>query len=256
MNHWIIYMYTFPNDKRYIGKTNRTLKERQGCKWIGYKKCIVLWKAIQKYGIDNIIQTILVERDMTDKEASELEKLYIAIFRTNCSRYKSPAYGYNLTDGGEGVNGWHPRGEDLERRRNQLAEFAKARIGTHISEESKEKMRQSHLGIKYGPMSDELKKKIGKANSLENISIETRARKSLACGQWVKAIPNTTQEELIFPSITETAKYFNVTVSIASRWLSGDRKPSNNYKFEKYIPTETERERRFQELVEQLSTAS
>ena len=35
---WIIYMYTFLNGKRYIGKTCRSLKDRQeSSEWVGYK---------------------------------------------------------------------------------------------------------------------------------------------------------------------------------------------------------------------------
>ena len=56
MNTWIIYMYIFPNGKKYIGKTKRTLAQRKvnSETWEGYSKCPLLWKAIQKYGVVNI----------------------------------------------------------------------------------------------------------------------------------------------------------------------------------------------------------
>ena len=53
--HWIIYMYTFPNGKRYVGKTSTSLKDRQGgANWVGYRHCTVLMKAVKKYGVEKI----------------------------------------------------------------------------------------------------------------------------------------------------------------------------------------------------------
>lgn len=140
INHWIIYMYTFPNGKRYIGKTKRTLSERQGNNFSGYERCTVLWKAIQKYGIDNIQQKILFEDDMIDEHASKLEQICILLFKSNCNKFLSPKFGYNLTDGGEGVNGWHPDEARLSVLREQMKEFHEKRKGSHHSEESKRKM--------------------------------------------------------------------------------------------------------------------
>ena len=103
---WIIYMYTFPNGKRYIGKTFRSLKERQeSAEWIGYRNCPVLWRAICKYKIENIKQDILFESYMTDEYSSRLEMICISLFKTNCNKYSNPSYGYNETDGGEGTIG-------------------------------------------------------------------------------------------------------------------------------------------------------
>lgn len=105
---YIVYMYTFPNGKRYVGKTSRTLRIRQGHNWENYDECPALFNAIQKYGIKNIKQEILVEGLMTKDESSEIEKYYIALYKTNCNRYRNPEYGYNLTDGGDDGAGPRP----------------------------------------------------------------------------------------------------------------------------------------------------
>ena len=103
---WIIYMYTFPNGKRYIGKTSSTLKDRQGgSNWSGYKHCSVLMRAVKKYGVENIIQEILFESFMTDEYAARLESICILLFKANCLKFSNPSYGYNMTDGGEGTIG-------------------------------------------------------------------------------------------------------------------------------------------------------
>ena len=105
---YIVYMYTFPNGKRYVGKTSRTLKIRQGCNWDNYDECPALFNAIKKYKPENIKQEILVEGMMTKEESSAIEKYYIALYKTNCNRYRNPEYGYNLTDGGDDGSGPRP----------------------------------------------------------------------------------------------------------------------------------------------------
>ena len=118
LKKWIIYMYTFPNGKRYIGKTHRSLKERQlTSTWAGYVNCPVLWKAITKYGTLNIKQDILIDNYMSDEYAARLEMIYIALFKTNCNKYCQPSYGYNETDGGEGAFGYKHTEESKEKMR-------------------------------------------------------------------------------------------------------------------------------------------
>ena len=179
---WIIYMYTFPNGKRYIGKTCQTLKQRQGStEFISYKVCPVLWRAIQKYGVENIQQEILFENYMPDDYASRLEMLCIALFKTNCNRYRNPQYGYNVTDGGEGSSGCSPSEETREKIRiahigKKASEETKKRMsksqrkrrinsennpfyGKHHSEETKEKLRKASTGRHH---TEEAKEKISK----------------------------------------------------------------------------------------------
>lgn len=134
-------MYMFPNHKKYVGKTMRSLEERQGANFCRYKRCSVLWKAIQKYGVENIEQAVLVEADMEDERAAEIERAYIDLWKTNCCRYNNPSRGYNLTDGGEGVAGWTPDEERLEVLRGMMAEFHERRRGTTITDEHREKLR-------------------------------------------------------------------------------------------------------------------
>ena len=93
INRWTIYMYTFPNGKRYIGATTRTLVQRQGIDWSKYKRCKLLYDAIQEFGTENIEQTILFEGLMENRIASELESFFIEAYKTNANRYSDPSYG-------------------------------------------------------------------------------------------------------------------------------------------------------------------
>lgn len=122
---WIIYMYTFPNGKRYIGKTSTSLKDRQdGPNWNGYRNCTVLMKAVKKYGIENIKQEVLFDGEMTDEYSSRLEQICILLFKTNCRRFKNPQYGYNTTDGGEGTSGYH----HTEESKKKMSESKKGKM--------------------------------------------------------------------------------------------------------------------------------
>lgn len=243
LTRWIIYAYTFPNGKRYVGKSKRSLPRRQGSDFNRYRNCPALWNAIQKYGIDSIEQEIIIDDYMTDEDASNVEQEFIELYRTNCNRYNNPKMGYNLTDGGEGLNGWHPDEERLRVLREQMYLFHEQRRGTHHSEEAKRKMREAKLGIKRGPMSDETKRKIAIANCRENMSEETARRRSAAVKKKVLATNNDTGEEIIFNSVEEAASYFGVRDSSIARWANGTRTPrNNNYSFKIYPRTTTKRE--------------
>ena len=238
--HWIIYMYTFPNNKRYIGKTCYSMRRRQRDDlWTGYRKCTLLWNAIQKYGVQNIKQDILFEGDFSDEEASRLEKICILLFKCNASRFSNPSYGYNLTDGGDGVSG--TKRQD-EAHMEQVKKMIDGRRGCELTEEHKNRLRVAHTGLKMGPMSEETKRKIGVANSRENMSEETRVRRSNSKKKKIIATHKVTHESIIFDSASDAAYYFNVQPSSISRWCNKTRNSTTDYIFDYYLPTTTERE--------------
>ena len=106
------------NGKRYIGITNNTTKRWYG-KGKHYNGCPYFFEAIQKYGWDAFEHNILA-RNLTRKEASELEKHYIKMFKT-----RDKAFGYNLAEGGTS----NP-----------------TMLGKHHSEETREKISNSNRG--------------------------------------------------------------------------------------------------------------
>lgn len=232
MHRYIFYMYTFPNGKRYVGKTRRTLAQRQRQDMIGYKKCRLLWNAIQKYGMENVKTDILFEADMPDAYASRVEQFYIEAFRTNVNKYHDPDYGYNLTAGGEGVVDWRPDPERLKVLQEQMRAIGHSHKGKRASEATRQKQRDAKLGTKRGAMPDEVKAKISRANSRENMSEETHQRRVESKIQAVKATHKTTGDVLIFRSHQEAAEHFGVKASAVSRWINGTRKPRAPYIFE------------------------
>ena len=60
MKKYKVYLFIFPNGKFYCGYTSQTLQRR----WDngnGYKKCPLVYKAIQKYGWDNITKKLIFD---------------------------------------------------------------------------------------------------------------------------------------------------------------------------------------------------
>lgn len=236
IHHWVIYMYTFPNGKRYIGKTMRRLSERQGSNFKRYESCTALKNAIQKYGIENIDQRVLFENDMPDEYASRLEQTCILLFKANCNKFNKPKYGYNLTDGGDGLLGWHPDEKRLQVLREQMRKFREQNIGSHPSEETRRKQSEAKKGKPGHALSEETKKKISIANSKENMTEETHIRRSNSKKKKIIATHCETKEVIIFNSGEDVAKYFDVASSTVTRWCKKQRKPSVDYIFD-YLST-------------------
>ena len=150
---YIVYMHTCPNGKKYIGITSQTPERRwQKGKGYAYGSNPYFYNAIEKYGWDNIEHTILF-RNLTKDEAEEKEIELIKEHKTS-----QREYGYNIDLGGSSC-GKHSeeykirmsnmQKEIWERMPERRIAMSKLRSGTHLSEETKEKLRQANLGKKY-----------------------------------------------------------------------------------------------------------
>lgn len=93
IKRYLVYKHVAPNGKVYIGITRQDA-ERRWQNGNGYNTQKKFWRAIQKYGWENIVHEIL-ETDLTEKEACEKEIFYI-------EKYKSldSEFGYNVSMGG------------------------------------------------------------------------------------------------------------------------------------------------------------
>lgn len=136
-NTWAVYLHQTPSGKRYIGITSKKpIEKRWGLKGQHYKNCTAFYRAIQKYGWENISHTIL-HKDLPYQEAIKMEKQYIKEYKTNNKKY-----GYNLTNGGEGVSGYtlplEKRKEMSKRRQGENA----CAFGHYPSDETKKKMSE------------------------------------------------------------------------------------------------------------------
>lgn len=138
------------NEKQYVGQTSDFTRRNWDWNTLSnHYANIFLAQERNEYGLENFKTEILAEVE-TQEEAWELEKKFIKELNT---KYPN---GYNLTDGGEGISGYH----FTEQARNKISQKAK---GRKHSEETKKKMSESRKGEKhwnYGRhWSDEYKRK-------------------------------------------------------------------------------------------------
>ena len=77
MNSITVYVDHIPNNKVYVGITQKKVLSRWGKDGTGYKTQQLFWRAIQKYGWDNISHEIVAE-NLSKEEACQLEVDLIA----------------------------------------------------------------------------------------------------------------------------------------------------------------------------------
>jgi len=164
MNNFKLYVHIAPNNKMYIGITSKSTKKRWGTQGQGYESQKLFWRAIQKYGWNNIKHIVLLE-NLSEEMAYECEKYLIAKFNTT-----NPKYGYNISSGGEFTHSGCKFSDEV---RQHLSEVHK-KIG--VTEAQLVGLRKRHLEIKGKHLSEEHKQKISKANTGKIRSLETRKK--------------------------------------------------------------------------------
>lgn len=116
----VIYKFTFPNGKVYIGQTVKAPKKRWHLHRVKANNCWLLARAIKKYGWANIKKEVLVE--LPNDELNAYEVKFIDLYGS-----VKPG-GYNLTKGGD----FNPMDSKKIRKR----QLAKVRGPTHRKEQS------------------------------------------------------------------------------------------------------------------------
>lgn len=143
MSTYVVYRHIAPNGKCYIGITCQPLEQRfQGGR--GYVKSSAFYRAIKKYGWENFKHEVL-ETGLSHLDACEKEREYIAKYRSLTTEF-----GYNLETGG--------------------------RSGHRMSEESRRKLSEAHIGKRMPPPSEECRKKISRALTGRTLSPEHKAK--------------------------------------------------------------------------------
>jgi group I intron endonuclease len=86
------------NGKVYVGRTTRSLETRFREHVSGNNTALLLARAIEKHGLENFEFFTLYRDAVSGGHLNMLEKMYIKAYRSD-----DPRYGYNLTEGGDGV---------------------------------------------------------------------------------------------------------------------------------------------------------
>ena len=177
MKKYIIYKHTTPSNKIYIGITSRNPIKRWN-NGNGYRKNIHFFRAIIKYGWNNIKHEILYT-DLTEKEAKTKEIELIAKYNsTNIN------FGYNITKGGDTRASMSEETrlkmisklKGQKRTEEQKLKYKKAAMlrpkRLFLSEEHKQKISKSLIGNKRAL--GNIKNRIKVAQyTLDNIYIKT-----------------------------------------------------------------------------------
>lgn len=148
MNSYYVYKHTTPSGKVYIGITKQELRKR----WKhgkGYEGCTAFYRAVVKYGWDNIRHEVLYS-DLDRETACAIEQQLIAKYDST-----NPLKGYNLTTGGDHYE-YTPEvaqrlGESLKKaykeRPELRAHLSEIQKGRKSSQQSSEKKRAAMLAF-------------------------------------------------------------------------------------------------------------
>lgn len=208
MNNYSVYMHVFPNNKIYIGITSNKVNRRWN-NGLGYRKNILMFRAINKYGWNNIAHKILHE-NLSKDEAEEHEIMLIKKYKAN-----NPQYGYNIDNGGNSI------GKLSESTIKKLSEYRKQFFNT---EEGRAIQREKAKKRTPQPLSQKTKDKISVAN-----------RKS----HEHKIIRYSMDGEIlgIYSSASEAERQLGIKKSDICRCAKGERKTCHKsiWRYEKEI---------------------
>jgi len=193
------------NGKLYIGKTTSSIETRWSQhKWssINRPDSIILYKAINKYGIENF--SIEKIEDCDSFSLEEREKYWIKYYNT----YEK---GYNMTHGGDGI---------LKYNRQKILDLWNQGYS------------QKEISQKIGCERHTIYKILNELNISKKETIKNKfgnAKKSVAMID-----KNTNEIIKIFNSVTEASNYLNKKsgCSFISQVCNGKKKTAYGYKWE------------------------
>lgn len=142
LNPFYVYIHVNKiNQKKYVGMSKRDNPNKRWKNGRGYTYNKHFNDAIKKYGWDNF-EHLIFASDLTEQEASEIEKRLIDKFQTT-----DRTHGYNFAEGGYHNCGLKGSANPFWQKTPVKAVEASvaARIGKPLSEETKEKIRQGNL---------------------------------------------------------------------------------------------------------------
>ena len=177
---WCVYCHTNKiNGKKYFGITSKKPEKRWGKNGNEYsvKAHPVFGKAIKKYGWDNFEHKILFE-NLSKEQACKKEVELIALYKTNCTKYNNPTFGYNMSDGGESGSAGMVWSDEARQRLSKILtgrivsdetrqKIKEIRTGVPLSEYHRQRLSESHMGNtsprKGVSLNDDTKSKISQS---------------------------------------------------------------------------------------------
>lgn len=227
----------------YVGITKQKSNERWRSGGNGYRKCIVFWRAIQKYGWDAFEHFIFASR-LTKEEAENMEIILIDKLKT-----QNPEFGYNIKSGGNA-----PALTDEIREKISVSHLGEKNplYGRIHTEEEKQHLREKMTGKnnpRYGiHLTEETKNKISSALKGRHLSEETKQKLSESGKGKFKGRPKPEgagrpsipiiciETGVVYESINEAARKNNLQRGNIRACLNGKAKTTGGFHWEKYQP--------------------
>ena len=215
---YVIYCYTNKITwKKYVGQTYQSLEKRasyNGCK---YKGCPVFWKAIQKYGWENFVGEIL-EDGLTLEQANEREQYWISQLNTLTPN------GYNCAIGGMNVSSSdyvrQRLSQALKGKEKHYTEEGRQRQ-IEASRQRNTGSGNPFYGKKH---SEETKRKMSAADKGRVISEETKQKMRVSHLHVSKAVQRFSKDGQFideYPSILEASRVLGIAAPNISQCASG-----------------------------------
>lgn len=163
----IIYKYTSPSEKVYIGQTTNEQKRKSKHRCETVKLNTKFGNALNKYGFDNFKYEVLFKT----KDTSDFKKLKNILNLLEISYvdfYNSVELGYNISLGGQGSLGYKHT-EKAKQIISEKLQGNKNSLGVYKTEEQKQEISNNLVG-RF--VSEETKIKIGNKNSRSVIQLD------------------------------------------------------------------------------------
>lgn len=222
----IIYMYTSPSGKCYIGQT--VDEDRRRKEHMKHNQITTFHNAVKKYGYENMIYSILHKDIETKCALNILEHMEIKIRNTLCPN------GYNMMTGGgaAGIPCEETRIKQSRSRRGKkhteetIKRMQQAQKGRIITKEARIKMALYRSGSKQ---SQETKDKISLACKGHFVSENSRMKTSERNRKKIKCV----ETGVIYESFTNAAiEYKMKNLSSISACINNPRRTAYGYHWE------------------------
>lgn len=165
---YTVYKHTTPSNKFYFGITNSTNLNKRWANGLGYRTQKVFFRAIVKYGWDNIKHEV-VKDNLSLDEAKSLEIFLIEKYRTDVSKFGHNSNGYNMTSGGDNIPSIFYQEDDNYKKTMDEKVYSKTRISVDCYDFVSRKYLKTYKSL--GEAASELK--INKNDISKNINHKT-----------------------------------------------------------------------------------
>ena len=203
----IIYKYTSPSGKVYVGQTTNPSKRKYKHKKESFKLKTKFANAIRKYGFENFTYEVLFETKLTN-DLQKLKHILDVLETSFISFYDSINNGYNISLGGGGSLGYKHTEEWKQEASSRMLGNSYS-TGIRRSEEEKQRISTKLTGHS---VSEETRIKIGEKNSRSIIQLDKKG--------------NVIAE---FKSAVEAAKVLNLSRTGINNCCNGLSKSSGGF---------------------------